>query len=122
MLNGSKKRKYVSTHVVIQEQDGVKPPVLSGEEYAYDSDAFADNGNGWEDGCIVEMLPSVSLIDHKYVHMPDQKWTVDLLKILDNLNAPDYAYGDILSWARNASAAYFSFNPPEGLSRSRSVA
>ena len=42
-------------------------------------------------------------------------------KILDNMNAPDYAYGDILSWARDASAAYFSFNPPGGLSRSRSV-
>ena len=137
MPDGSKKRKCVrrrdvvndinpqflldAAHVIIQDHAAVKPPVLSGEEYAYDSDAFADNGNGWEDGCIVEEVPSVSLKDHKYMHMKDQKWTVDLLKILDNMNAPDYAYGDILSWARDASADNFTFNPPGGLSRSRSV-
>ena len=37
------------------------------------------------------------------------------------MNAPDYAFGDILSWARGASNAKYSLNPPGGLSRSKSV-
>ena len=32
----------------------------------------------------------------------DQKWTVALLKLLDDMNAPDYALKAILTWARSA--------------------
>ena len=44
-----------------------------------------------------------------------------IAKILDNINAPDYAFEDILSWARGASAEEYSFYPQGGLSRSRNV-
>ena len=55
------------------------------------------------------------------MHTLDQKWTIDLLKVLDNMNAPDYAFKDILVWARGANSANYSFNPPGGLSRSKSI-
>jgi hypothetical protein len=31
------------------------------------------------------------------MHKVDQKWTAALLKVMDNMNAPDYAYGIILA-------------------------
>ena len=31
----------------------------------------------------------------------DQKWTVALLKLLDDMNAPDYAFTKILKWAHS---------------------
>ena len=35
----------------------------------------------------------------------DQKWTVALLKLLDeDMNALDYAFSKILKWAHNAQA------------------
>ena len=37
------------------------------------------------------------------------------------MNAPDYAFGNVLGWARDAQAAAFSFNPPGGLSRSKHI-
>ena len=66
-------------------------------------------------------VPAVCLTHQAFMHTTDQKWTIDLLKVLDNMNAPDYAFGDILAWARGASAANYSFNPPGGLSQSKSV-
>ena len=33
----------------------------------------------------------------------EQKWTIALLKMLDDMNAPDYAFGFVLEWARAAS-------------------
>ncbi len=35
--------------------------------------------------------------------MVDQKGTAALLKVMDNINAPDFAFGLILAWARGAS-------------------
>ena len=37
------------------------------------------------------------------------------------MNAPDYAFKDVLSWARDAHANGYSFYPDGGLSRMRSV-
>ncbi len=37
-----------------------------------------------------------------FPYSTDQKWTVALLKVLDNMNAPDYAFHAILTWARAA--------------------
>jgi hypothetical protein len=34
---------------------------------------------------------------------------------MDNINAPDYAFGLILAWARGASAEEYSFHPQGGL-------
>ena len=56
-----------------------------------------------------------------FMHTIDQKWTANLLKVLDDINAPDYAFGLILSWARGASAEEYSFRPQGGLERSRNV-
>ena len=44
-----------------------------------------------------------------------------MLKILDDMHAPDYAFGQVLGWARDARAAGFSFRPPGGLSRSKQI-
>ena len=51
----------------------------------------------------------------------EQKWTIALLKMLDDMNAPDYAFGFVLEWARAASASKYSFAPPGGLSRNRNI-
>ena len=32
-----------------------------------------------------------------FMFTTDQKWTIALLKILDDINAPDYAFTDVLS-------------------------
>ena len=64
---------------------------------------------------------AVRLTHYTFMHTTDHKWTVDVLKVLDDMNAPDYAFGNILAWARGASAAHYSFNPPGGLSRSKIV-
>ena len=42
----------------------------------------------------------------------NQKCIVSLMRILDNMNAPDYALEAILKWARNSHAQRFDFNPP----------
>ena len=47
----------------------------------------------------------------------DQKWTVALLKVLDDMNAPDYAFHAILTWARAAIADGFSFQPAPRVAR-----
>jgi hypothetical protein len=52
----------------------------------------------------------------------DQKWTISLLKVLNDMNAPDYAFASILTWARSAVAEQYSFYPKGGLSRNRNLA
>jgi hypothetical protein len=32
-----------------------------------------------------------------FMHTVDQKWTAALLKVMDDINAPDYAFGLILA-------------------------
>ncbi|KAI2502783.1 hypothetical protein MHU86_1872 [Fragilaria crotonensis] len=54
-----------------------------------------------------------------FMYTTDQKWTVSLLKILDHANAPDYTFGQVLEWARSASADNYSYNPVGGLSRAK---
>ena len=54
-------------------------------------------------------------------HTVDQKWTAALLKVMDNINAPDYAFGLILAWARGASTDKHSFHPQGGLDCARNV-
>ncbi len=50
-----------------------------------------------------------------FTHTVDQKWTASLLKVQDNINAPDYVFGLILAWARGASTKEYSFHPQGGL-------
>ncbi len=65
-------------------------------------------------------IPTISLVAG---HVPlmyttDQKWTVGLLKILDDMNAPDYAFEAIIKWSRGA---HESFYPQGELTRACNV-
>ena len=51
----------------------------------------------------------------------DLKWTVALLKIVDDIKATDGAFGKILLWAREAASAQYSFYPQGGMSRNKNV-
>ncbi len=51
----------------------------------------------------------------EFKHTVDQKCTAALLKVMDDINAPDYAFGLILAWARGASTDKYSFHPPGDL-------
>ena len=103
---------------------GIDPLIEVADDASYivsNDDEFEANANGWEDFCLVVTPPSVRLTHHNFMHTNDQKWTIDLLKVLDDMNAPDYAFADILTWAREANAANYSFHPAGGLSRSQSI-
>jgi hypothetical protein len=56
-----------------------------------------------------------------FMHSVDQKWAAALLKVMDNINAPDYAFGLILAWARGASAEEYYFHPQGGLDCAHNV-
>ena len=57
-----------------------------------------------------------------FMNIVDQKWTAALLKAMDNINAPDYAFGLIFAWAtRGASTEEYSFHPQGGLDCARNV-
>ena len=44
----------------------------------------------------------------------EMKWTVALLKLVDDLKAPDESFGSILGWTRNAAKDEYSFEPHAG--------
>ena len=73
---------------------------------------------------IVIPLPhtSPSLSTQALMFTTDQKWTVTLLKLLDDINAPDYAFTKILKWAHSAQAEGYSFHRANGeLSRMQNI-
>jgi len=51
----------------------------------------------------------------------DHKFTIMLLKILDDINAPDYAFEQIFKWAQQAYAETFNFIPTAGFSRQNNI-
>ena len=51
----------------------------------------------------------------------DLKWTVAILKIVDDIKATNGAFGKILLWAREAASAQYSFYPQGGMSRNKNV-
>jgi hypothetical protein len=59
--------------------------------------------------------------DHPLMFTSDQKWTIASLKLLDAMNAPNYAFSAIIKWARAAKAHNYSFYPQGGLSHSKNV-
>jgi hypothetical protein len=60
--------------------------------------------------------------DHPLMFVSDQKWTIALLKLLDNMNATDYAFKQvIIKWGCAAKDDNYSFFPQGGLSRSKNV-
>ena len=56
-----------------------------------------------------------------FMFTTDQKWTIVLPKLLDDMNAPDYAFKYMWSWACDAQADGYSFYPDGGLSHMCSV-
>ena len=50
------------------------------------------------------------------MHTTEQKWTVALLKILDDMYASDNVFNEIISWASQANDSEYSFEPKGGLS------
>jgi hypothetical protein len=71
------------------------------------------------DDSSVHHVPCPSKVPHQSCAVPpppvsfpfstNQKWTVALLKLLNDMNAPDYAFKAILTWARAAISDGFSF-------------
>jgi hypothetical protein len=57
----------------------------------------------------------------QFMFSTDQKWTILLLKILDNMNAPNYAFKSILKWACNAHADRYPFYPNGGQLRINNI-
>jgi len=71
--------------------------------------------NNWHNNAAAQVgAPSFS-----YTNEP--KWTVALLKIVDDIKATDGAFGKILLWAREAASAQYSFYPQGGMSRNKNV-
>ena len=56
-----------------------------------------------------------------FMYTAEQKWTVALLKLLDDINAPDYAFRLIIEWARSAKNDGYSSLPPGGLTQNANV-
>jgi hypothetical protein len=84
----------------------------------YDSDGYE-----WE-GIAVPGPPTTSLplSTQPVMFTTDQKRTVALLKLLDDMNAPDYAFSKILKCAHSAQAEGYSFHPANGgLSRTQNI-
>ncbi len=72
-------------------------------------------------------VPAIPSAPHYIPTLPlvmftrDQKWTIALLKLLVDMNAPDYAFASTLRWARAAHAGEYSYHPEGGLSRMRNI-
>ena len=99
---------------------------LPDDEATNNTDAPSDNGCEagdvgyvWEVTAALSPIPDATVEPWLYTH--DQKLTVALLKLLDNMNDPDYAFASVMRWARGANAARYSFYPDCGLSRSLSI-
>ena len=78
---------------------------------------FVDNDN--IDACngfsTTAQEPSQSLPSQQpFMYSTDQKGTIVLLKLLDDMNAPDYAFARILKWAQTAKAEGYTFQPANG--------
>ena len=100
----------VDNHRLSEEPMGSEEPIGSADNYSVAN--FADNvtsGNAQN----TSSLP--------FNFSCDSKWTLKLLKLLDDMNAPDYAFREILLWARGATQEGFSFYPKGGLDRRRNI-
>ena len=83
-----------------------------------------DDGSVYHVPCapnVPHQSPSVPPPPVYFPFSTNQKWTVALLKLLNDMNAPDYAFKAILTWARAAIADGFSFQPEGGNTHRRNV-
>jgi hypothetical protein len=96
--------------------------LMNNEDQKNSFDAVDNHEGDHFSSTVPAMLPTaeVSPIE-PFMFTTDQKWTIALLNVFDDMNAPDHAFKDVLSWARDANADGYSFCPDGGLSRMRSV-
>jgi hypothetical protein len=68
-------------------------------------------------------ISTISLVAGRVplMYTTDQKWTVGLLKNLNDMNAPDYTFEAIIKGSRGAHKEKYSFYPQGGLTRARNV-
>ena len=79
------------------------------------NDCAFDESNTATFSASQQLMPTQNLPSQEtWLFTNEQKWTIALLKMLDDMNAPDYAFGFVLEWARAASAAKYSFAPQIG--------
>ena len=83
------------------------------------NDNNKDNNNVFED--TNNKTKTRVILTHPFLFTSDQKWTIALLKLLDDMHAPDYAFTVVLKWARGASEEGYSFNPKGGQSCMQNV-
>ena len=83
----------------------------------YDSDGYE-----WEGIAVPDPPTPPPLSTQPLMFTTDQKWTVALLKLLDDMNVPDYVFSKILKWAHSAQAKGYLLYPANGgLSRTRNI-
>ena len=106
--------EFSSSKVDTTNDDHIDAPDMANN---YDSDNYE-----WE-GIAIPCPPTPPpLSTQPVMFTTDQKWTVALLKLLDDMNAPDYAFNKILKWAHSAQAEGYAFHPANGgLSRTRNI-
>ncbi len=63
--------------------------------------------------CFCNGAPQPSHLSCNYAHGWPQ-WSIAVLKFIDNINAPDYAFGSILVWAKGISVVEYLFYPQDG--------
>jgi len=74
------------------------------------------------DTCDISTINTTNMFQDQNIFTHDYKWTIKLLKILDDINAPNSAFKDIMKWAQDAHMNGFSFIPPAGDSRKQNIA
>ena len=119
----------VNESIAMQSFTTLMPSIaFNPEDDEFDIDAYDDNEE--DDNSIndIELRTSQSTtVDAqpqsvaRFIYTSEQKWTIALLKLLVDMNAPDYAFTSILKWARDAQEDGYSFFPAGGQSRVNNV-
>jgi hypothetical protein len=67
-------------------------------DYFENTDNNDDNNNNVLDGTTNDAKTRI-ILTHPFFFTSDQKWTIALLKLLEDMNALDYAFTAVLKWA-----------------------
>jgi len=86
------------------------------EEYTYDN----VGGSVIEDDNQTNIDKKQDIFNALFIP-PEHKYTIMLLKILDDMNAPDYAFTKIMQWAKQAFQNGYNFEPTAGTSRKSNI-
>ena len=89
-----------------------------------DEDALFDSkGDGFDATTFTFQPPEecAVLTSSGFMYTTKQNWTVALLKLMDDINAPDYAFHLIIDWACSAKNNGYSFLTPCGLTQNANV-